>query len=1401
MCHRLGHNKWVRLFALTLCAALLAAPLPADADDWSVKRSAFDPRAVARFDRMLAARPTDGYAFRQLTRLYSKHRSLAALTRKWEARARAAPRSAGPRIVLGRLMMLSRSWPRAAAHFAAAAELQPGRDWAMAGLASALEKQGKLTEAAAAYKVALTRTRKTSRKKRYLAALAHLSASAGDHAAAAEHHRALATLEPRSRAHKLALARALSRAGKNAEALATLEPLLASTRDSTRRVELLKELGRLQGAMGNLDAAVAHYRKAMSLTARGHWLRRELTDAIIDIHRKQEKLPDLIKDLERRWKRRGAFEDEVLGKLYDETGDEERALAAYRAAVRRAPHLVQLRLRIIALLERSGRSEEVLLEYRTLARMAPGEPRHEIELARRLHAAGKQKEAVSRLDRCGRRFPSDASVQSALADMFARWGEQKRALLCSKRLVRIEPREPGHIINLGEQYYLDGKKALAHKTWARLLRVVPGKAAALAKLAEVYAQHNLHDKAIKLYRKAAKMAPKVAAYQRGMALLWESKRQTSKAVAAWQKVRALGRAQGGIAGRRAEREARAHIIKVTHRTYQLRRLVRKLGFKLNRGNLDPSDQLLLAEGLERLESWEQAARVYLMVLERTPSSVDVLLALERVYRRQRKLDLALDTLKKLAQVQPSGAREYYQRMADLLLQLYRDKEALEYAHKAVEAGSRDAPSLERLGRLLENKEDYAAAAAAYRKAIAMNPDHVQAHFALARLHSRGGEPARADAAYRQIIKRASDPEQVRRAFRLGVTTASYAGTLEQLERVLLPRTQRGANREVYRELLVRVYRRTLPPLVQRARRGDARTRRQARQALIKIGRRGLAPLLEELAATNWSSQDLVQLLGYMGNPNAVAPLLRIALKEPEQVFIIRGRAPRSLRRILWNTRSSSLRSWSSSARQANLRVAAAAAAGRLASPRAVEGLGRLLGSREGPMRDVAAWALARTATPAAARALFASLGDRRVAVQAAACVGLGAGGDRQLRPVLEEVMQDSARSSTVRAACAWGLGALGDPAALDRLEQTMRAGDGDLQRAAAWAMGAIGDRAAIDPLLRALWLQKGPRVRRAMLWSLRRLAATSSSPASRPAVPDMLLHDGRVDLAEFMRRLTEQADAPRRGAMDAQDLALIKGHGEAITAGISLALSRHRDAVLRVLGELDGHHAHLTLGPLTAGAQDLAPASRARLARVTAAALAPLARPLARLCAHREPAVRARALRLLARLSPTDAAGGTLLRDAISGGPWQVAVAALDALKRCHQAGAVTSSRATREARAALSSPAWRLRERAVGLLAALAAQTPSQATVRLLARTASRDRDGFVRQAAVRGLAGVRDEAARRALQGALQDEAPAVRAEACRALASSAGPGATSGRDGPRRAPAPATPGACQEASKSRQ
>ena len=1358
---------YIALFALVWLAVM-----PARADDWAVTRSDFDPRVLARYKGMLKRNAADAHALSQLVKLYKKHRTLAALIAEYKAAAKAAPGLPGPRYILGRLEGRAGRWTSAVAHFKAASALSPKSGWLLAAQAEALEKLGATAEALEAYQAALTLTSSPKPKRRYLQALAQLATTSGDHKRAAGYHQALLALSPKNREMILGLARAQVSAGNHAAALSLLKGLATRTGDAARKAELLKESGKVAAAMKKYDVAVTLFRKAMNLTAKGHWLRRELTDEIIEIYRKREALAELIKELEGRWKQRGAFEQQVLGRLYDQTGDDEKALAAYRAALKRAPHDVRIWLRVIALLDRSGRPSEAIRAYRRLTQVASGEPRHQLELAKRLHAQGKQKEALALLDRCGGRFPSDASVQSALSDLFARWGDQKRALARVRALVRLEPREINHLINLGEQYYLLGEKKRAMSTWARMLEVMPSRHAALARLAEVYAQHNLANQATTLYRKAIKLAPGNIQYQRALALVLEAQRQTTPAMVAWQKVRSLARAQKGSRARLAEREARAHVIKISRRTYQLRMMLRRLGQSLALGDQDRGDSLLLAEGMLALESLEGAAQVYRKLLATAPDDLELLQALERVLRKQRKLEEAVTLLKRLAILHPAGAQEYYQRTAELLLRLHRDKEATDYAHKAAAVAPRDAPTLVRLGQIMEKKEDDKAAVKAYQLAIQQDPGHVQAHFALARLSSRMGDPRRADALYRQVIGQARNPEHVRRAFRLGVTLASYLGTLEALERKLLPRALRGASREVFRELLVDVYRRITRPLIHQIRRGTPTDREAAAAALKRLGQRGLAPLLEELALESSTQEEIVDVLGYLGNINAVRPLLRIATREQEEVFIIRGTAHSRLRRIALSGRSGSGPTWSRTSRLANLRVAATVAAGRLSSQRAVPDLVHLMGSRDGPMRDAAAWALGRAASARGVKHLLNALGDSRVTVQVMACAGLGASKDPQMRPVLEEVMADLDRMEEVRVACAWGLGALGDKGALPRLLALVKDGDGELQQAAALALGSLGDRLAIPGLLEALWPRRS-RVRRSILAALEQLERVGPGSPPSLAVPDVLIQNGRILLADFMSRLTSQslpqsaaAGGQASGARADAIITLLDTHGDAVARGLAAALERHDDLVMRVLTDLDSMPGRAALGPIT---QDLARLTLVDQKRVEGAiqrACKPLAPLLFKLTGHKEPLIRVLALRVLAKLAPRRLTDGTRIQTALWDPDWRVSVAALDALGQVSGAGTLSPDRALGLTLPRLARGHWRQRERAASLAASLSGSENSLKTTTALVRAAREDPNGFVRQAAVLGLTLRPGEAAQEALVGALSDPASPVRAAACVAL-----------------------------------
>lgn len=1333
----------MRFRALLAPLSLLLCVSTAQADDWSVKRSPFDARLVGRYKSLLERRPNDGYALAKLIKLYRRHRTVGALLKEYRSKAKARPKSFALQVIAGHLHRRAGDSKRAIEYYERAAKLRPKSPTVPAALGALYRRSGESVKAQEAYKRALALASAKRLRKRYLRALANMALARRDLSAARAYFAQLVQLDPRNVLLRIEFAQSLARARLNKEAVAQYQKILARSRETSTRANVLKEIGALYHKMGKSEQAITTYRKAMSLAARGHYLRRELTDRIISIYREKEDLKSLIAHYDKKWKRRGAFEWGVLGKLYDETGDEKRAIAAYRAALKRSPRATDTRVRLISLLERSGQPKLVIAQYRTLARIASGEPRYQLELAKRLQRSGAQKEAIAVLERCGRRFPRDASVHSALADLFARWGKQKLAMREARTLVRIEPADDSHLVNLGEQYFMRGQKKKAIETWRRLIVTARKKHRAYAKLAAIYGDHEMTDKAIELYRKAIKLKPKLIPYHRELALLQERKRRHSEALKSWARVLVLARSQKA---QQTVREARRHTIDILHRSYRLRHQMRAhaLRFKADPPDLDAG--YFLAEAHHKLRNYAEAAKIYRRILLHDGSSVEALIALEAIYRRQRKLAAAVGLLKRLAKMQPSRRREFYERIASLELMLRNDSEALLYAHKALALGQQDARSYQRLGELYEKKDDYGKALEAYAQAAKISPNLPAVQFAIARLRTRQGHYDAAETIYRKLIRSGRTPEVIRRAFRKGVVVSSYLGRLERMEKDLLPLAMRSTQlAESYRRLLVAIYQRRVPMLIYQARQGSPETRQAAKKQLAKIGLRGMAPLLEELAtATTTTSRrlELIRMLGYLGNSNAAAALLRIAEKEPTEppivIYANRSRYYGRSRYRTWRRRQ-----------HIDQRVEATIAVGRLADQRAIPGLLRLLRSPHGPLRDAAAWALSRLSHRRVRRELLRALGDPRDGVQIMACAGLGLQGDRGMRAVLEEVMLDGERGERVRAACAWALGALGDKRAADSLSRALESGYDELQRCAAWSLGMLQPRGIVPRLVQALWSRK-PRVRQAMLWALSRISLPASAPPR--GTPDVQAKWGGIDRDHFIAALTEPVERLDASALSSSLLQLKGKAGHPVAAGVRAALQRHRDVVLRVLRDLDRDPQRLVLGPLS-DARNLKPAQKSATNAILAQLGAQIAPALTRLLSHKDPLVRRRAISVLLKLRRADTGKQLLAHWARWG--WRERAVTLTRLSTLQSPALSAATRQTLGQKS-IKSPHWAVREAAVSFLAA----SPT-APVALL-RRALADDNGFVREAAVRAL-GRRPWPGRVALlRRALADDLPQVRATA---------------------------------------
>ncbi len=1361
--------------SIALAVVFVTPPLVSSASaqsDWNVKRDPFDRAVVARYKRLLARNPADTGALRRLTQLYRRHRSVALLIREYERELARDANDYAAAVVLGHLHLEQGDRASARRYYEQAAEAKPDSGAVQQALGDLYRQDGEVAAARSAYERALKVTKAKSAKASLELALAELALSAGDLAAARGHYERYFPLAPKDIDARLQLGDALAQGGEHQAAIAVLEQAADKLRtDPARQIEVVARIGAVHEQAGQEDQAVQLYRKAIARVGRSYYLRKELTARIIEIYRRRQSLDELIKEYEQRWPkaRRGHFESDTLARLYEETGDQERAIDAYRAATKKSPYELDTQRRLIALLENAGREEEALAQYEVVIRVAPGEPRFQLDLAARYWSRGKQREALSLLAKVARRFPSDGGVHAAVADLYTRWGKADLALESYARLTRIEPGEISHLVNLGEQYFLRDDKKRAVAVWKRI--IANKSPASYARLGEVYAEHDMLSDALEMYAKAIQLQPEQASHYKGRASVYERRRDFSSSVTDWERVLEL--TPTTAASKPARREARRRIVSLLRRgsSGQLRARRRRWVRAFDRTPPDIEAGYFLVEYHLREHKYEDARRVLERILNVDADDAEAMEQLVKVYERVHEYEAAVALLERLAELTPARQRDYYTRIAELKTADRKDDEALEYARKALEQSPNDPLAHQRLAERYTDMQRFDDAIAAYEKTVSLDPQNFSAYFALAHLYKSSHALDKAAALYRDILRRGSDEQLLRRAGREAIDLEEMMGTLGTLERVLTPLTFTFGHKPIYRRVLVELYDRHVPALVRAWRKGTPDQRRAAREELDRLGNHGLKPLLEALNddADVRQQRIAVSVLGYLGNQGAAAPLVRVARRPGLS-------AQSATRRMLAPTLES------------EVRQDALIAAGRLGDPRIINDL-IAESERDRGYREAALFGLGRTGDARAATALIGALDSEPRGEAVLACLGLaqygaearegaGAGRDRRVMSRafagMRALVRDLQRDEYARAACVFGLGYWDSAEASATLAEVLGQGNGEAQRLAAWALGYRGDRDAEGDLLRA-YLARSEAIRGAIHWALWALEQ-GPERARRDAADIELSHfpigmNGRYDARSAVALLPGELRAP---ALTAAHLGrLLTSHEADLVQGLRAVFGRHRDLLVLALRDLDSGDSHLSLGALTAGLRDGAggaPAARKRALAALARVGRSLLPELTGLAKHRDPTVRELALSVLSKIDDP-AVAQSLLAGVGDESPVvrraAMAAAARHARLYGHRGAALASAVASQ-----LRRDDWEGRSDAARALAAFGRHAD------LAALTAAvTDPSAYVRENAVRSLgalaaAGVGREPAVTALGRASEDDLPIIRLVTAEQLGRIGGP-----------------------------
>lgn len=1259
---------------------------------------------IERYTKIVLSQPGSPFPLQRLAQLYrDKDGNITNLVKDFETRAaQAGPEQYAATATLAGIYKIDGRGDDAAKTFEKAIALKSTDPSAILALARLLQDRGETAAARTRYDQALALQTAAAEREQTIRTLMTLSLDGKDYAAAKSYHQQLVKAQPTSLFVRGELGRELFSRGEFEKSEVEFKDLVnAASGDNRALAPALKDLGRAQAKAHKNQEALATLKKALAAAGAEAAVRGEIYETITELYRADQQLPILVKQLED--EHPGDFARlSLLASLYEETGDATKALETYKKALAVNPRHIDLRLKLIRVLQSQGELDKAIAEYEGLIRAAPNNPTFVFEQCEALMQRGDRTRAIKLLSELEARGGSDEEVLSRLADFYGRIGENEKSMRVLQRLAQVSTGDPGHLVDLGDRYYQDGNSALAVQTWKRILTVIQPRPKALSALGDVYLEHDMTADALAAFKEAVTLDPQNAVYKKQLASAHERNKQFREARTIWQELAAKAKATND---KLLAREARSRLVVLWGFERTLETQIPTLRAQFNGNPPDPEAGRTLAEIELHLRKLPEAEASLRRVLTLAPGDSETYLALERVLVQENKIAEAIVVLEKLVAVEPKRARELYQRMAQYALQIYKDDDAIKYAARAVELNPDDAEGHRRLGDMYRSRQDTDRAILEYRAAITKNDRLYIVYFSLADLLLSKGQSEEADRLFRRVVRSAPDEELVARAARLSMQINLGKGTLESLEQDLLPIAIGNPQKSIYRKLLVEIYGSMTFGLVQRVRHGSGKDAEEARASLVRIGSRAVKPLLDALVDQDAGQQRIaIDVLAYVQNKNAGLPLLSFAQSNADL----------------------------------SLRARAMTASGALRDPALLPKYEALVfpkgegdgGVASDPIAVAAAWSIAKSQDKKALPTLKKMLKLGTPEMRAFAALGIAAMKDRASIPLLAETTRSLDGGMVARAAAAYALGELGATEETGPLLAMTEGSDSLSREAALVALARLGAadpkreprNAATSAMADAVFSNTRDRVpgksgslSRAGTFALVLLATKGASDPKRELLP---VPEEGVDAEKSLQGLLG-ADTSDKDRADA----FVTFH-EAIRRAALSALQTNDErarTVLDALGRGDG-----TFEPFVLARESAETKVAREKGREMLTALEPSIVALAR---HPDPTLRVRAIALLAKSSsePARAAMVTALTDPDA----TVQRVALDAV------GSAADAKATSAVVKVLREhPQWSLRVLAASALGRLGKTSSAREASAALRETAKTEPYALVREAALVALA-----------------------------------------------------------------